>query len=62
MPAVTEIINGLRNEGRPSCSLSATYPTIGQPEPESLQRFFGFRLRLREITEFAADRMVCVDR
>ena len=30
------------------------------PEPESLQRFFGLRLRLREMTALAADKMVWV--
>ena len=45
-----------------SCSLSATYPVIFEPEPDSDQRFFALRPSLFEITAFAAVRIFWVDR
>ena len=40
-----------------SCSLSATYPVSGAPEPASDQRFFSLRLSFLVITAFAAFRI-----
>ncbi len=37
-------------------------PTIFEPAPSTVKRFFGLRSKLFEITAFAASRIVCVDR